>query len=170
MKRLLLWAGLGLLLLSAAIVGYGVWFVRRAVVDPVQVRATAQGSESGPLHVEISVTGSEEGVVITEIDLARALREAWGLGPPAGFALAPLALEERENGDEAAAYVAKYNLETVRYVGKFPVRPGTPARLSFPAERPQAASGEIRLQHERGIGVGGAIGFVSVRIGPAPSP
>jgi hypothetical protein len=170
MKRILLAAGVGLLVLVGAALTYGVWFVRRVVVDHVQVRATARSSEKGPIEIEVTAAGSQDGVVITDIDMDRSLRDTLGLSPPAGFTLEPLAVEDREKGDNRAVeYVAKYNREKVRYAGRLSVGPNTPALLRFSAERPNAASGQIRLQHERKIGVGGSIGFVSVRIGPQSS-
>jgi hypothetical protein len=168
---MLLAAGLGLLILVGAVLAYGVWFVRGVVVDHVEVRAAARTSEEGQIEIEITTTGSNDGVVITQIDMDRTLRDALGLSPPAGFTLAPLPLEEREKADkDAVEYVAEYNLEKVRYVGRLSVTPDAPRLLRFSAERPKAASGQIRLQHERKIGVGGSIGFVSVRTGTQASP
>ena len=154
----------------AAILAYGVWFVRSAVVDHVKVSATAKAVEKA-IEVEVVATGSGDGAVITVIDMERSLRDALGLSPPAGFTAAPMPLDAREKDDkEAAAYVEKYNREKVRYAGRLAVAPGAPTVLRFAAERPDAASGVIHLQHERKIGMGGSISFTSVTVGTQASP
>jgi hypothetical protein len=166
MKRLLIAAGLGLLLLVGAFVAYAAWFVRRVAVDPAEVRASLRPSQGGMIEIEVATTGTSGEVVITEIEIERPLRDALGLSPPAGFQAEPLHVEEAEREDkEAVAFVAKYNLGKVRYTGKLTVTPDIPAVLRFPAEHPIGATGQIRLQHERKVGMGGSIGFLSVPVG-----
>jgi hypothetical protein len=171
MKRILIGAGLILVVLVGAFAGYAIWFVRRAVVERVDVRASMRPLQENLIEIEVMTAGAKEGVVITEISMERQLRDALGLTPPAGFRAEPLPLEDRESGDEQAAeFVAKYNRERVRYTGQLLVTPGTPALLRFPVEHAGMARGQIELQHERKIGVGGSIGFVSVTVGKEWSP
>jgi hypothetical protein len=166
MRRLLIAVGLVVVLTIGAVLAYGVWFLRRVVGDQVKVAGTARVLDTA-IEIEVVVSGSEDGVVITEIDAERSVSEALGLHPPDGFSIEALRLEEREKGDaRAEGFVATFNREKVRYTGRRVVTPATPAVLRFPADRPQAGSGEIRLQHERQVGMGGSMGFLSVKIGP----
>ena len=166
MKRVAIATAITIAVAAAALLAYGAWFVRRAVVDDLHVAVTARPAGRDAVEIEILATGSADGAVITEIDMERSLRDGLGLRPPAGFVLEALKLEPREQGDEdAAAYVSRYNREKVRYTGRFEVSRDKPAVLRFPADHPQAASGVIRLQHERKIGLGGSIGFASVTVG-----
>jgi hypothetical protein len=164
-KRILVIVGLLTIVVAVALVGYVAWFLRNAVSDKTDVRASVRRLEDSVITVEVVVRGTNHPVTITEISLERALQEAVGLGPPEGFRVEALPLEDGEKNDpEAVEHVTKYNREKVRYVGSRAVKPGSSELLRFSAARPRAASGEIRLQHERKVGVGGSIGFTSVRL------
>jgi len=158
--------GLLTLVLVVALVGYVAWFVRRAVSDGTEVRASVRPLEDSVITVEVIVRGTDYSVTVVEISLERALQEALGLGPPEGFRAEALPLEDGEKDDlDVVEHVAKYNREKVRYVGKRTIKPCSGELLRFPVARPTAASGEIQLQYERKVGVGGSIGFTSVKLG-----
>jgi len=170
-KRMLIGAGILIFVVAVALAGYFAWFLRRVVSDRTEVRAVMRPLQGSIITVEVLVSGTDDAVTITEISLERSLQEAIGLGPPEGFRAEVLPLEDREKGNPAAAeYVARYNRERVRYVGVRTVGPGSGELLEFPVARPRAGSGEIRFQHERKVGVGGSIGFTSVRLGFAEGP
>jgi len=165
-KRILVIVGVLTIVVAVALVGYVAWFLRRAASDRTEVQASVRPLEDSVITVEVVVRGTDHPVTITEISLERALQDALGLGPPEGFKAEALALEDGEKDDpDAVEHVAKYNREKVRYVGTRTVKPGSRELLRFPVARPTAASGEIQLQHQRKVGVGGSIGFTSVKIG-----
>lgn len=171
MKRALVVAGLIVFILAGAIAGYVAWFVRRAVLDRTEVRASLRSVQASAIDVDVDVRGTQDPIAITEISMERSLQGALGISPPGGFKVEALPLEDREKGDPAAiAFVEKFNRESVRFVGSLVVKPGHTGLLKFPAEHPTAANGQMRLRYEKKLGLGGSTGFVSVNLGSPTGP
>ncbi len=111
---------------------------------------------------------------INEISLTRALAEALGLRPPDGFVVEDLPLSNREQSDPAMrAFVADYNRDNLRWVGRFELAAEGVTELAFPLSAAEPVAGSIQLTYESKLGTGSSMSFLRVATGgveglPAP--
>jgi hypothetical protein len=84
--------------------------------------------EARALVCTIELKGSDRPLFVESLSARRADAEAIGLGTPSGLALEPLPATPRDD----AEWVAQWNRDNVRFVGRIVLPPGHPARITFP--------------------------------------
>jgi hypothetical protein len=84
--------------------------------------------EAGALVCTIELTGSEKPLYLESLTARRADADAIGLGTPAGLALEPMPATPRDD----AEWVAQWNRDNVRLVGRIALPPAQPVRIVFP--------------------------------------
>ncbi len=111
---------------------------------------------------------------ISEISLSRALAEALGLQAPDGFIVEDLPLSNKEQSDAAMrAFVADYNRDNLRWVGRFELAAEGTTELKFPMSAAEPVAGTIQLTYESKLGTGSSMSFLRVATGPVeglPAP
>ncbi len=158
------------LLLGLILVAYLAW--RFVVRGDALVLATAKpGKEvSAQLkrvvpekEIVIEISVGTPNTRISEIDMSRVLAEELGVSPPPGFTVEELPLTEKEKSDkDTVEFAAKFNQETLRWVGDLAVAPGVPAEIVIPASRAAFLDGRVDLIYRRKSGFGGATGMLRV--------
>jgi hypothetical protein len=122
-------------------------------------------------EIVIEINNNSKNNSVSEITLSRATAAQLGVSPPQGFQQEPLPLTKDEaNNKETADFVAQFNQENLRWVGKFPLAPDAKSELVIPAKSTAQPTGRIHFQYEAKVGLGGSISSFSVNLAqPGPN-
>jgi hypothetical protein len=127
-------------------------------------------AQPGTILVEAVLSGSSDGFFIDDISCPVIVVQTFGLGPPVGFHVEPLPLEEDDRKDPTmVAFVEKWNAENVRWAGSLPLQPGVPVALLFPSSALSAVGGKLTISYERRGHFGGMSAATAVELNPSPN-
>jgi hypothetical protein len=144
------------------IIGAPIVFMTKAGEKPItaivkEVRANKE--------IILEINSDSNTYKIDQITLPRELASRLKISPPVGFREELLSVsKDEESNKEAVDFVAKFNSETLRWIGNFQIQPNSKSFIVLPVNNTTTMEGKIYFKYSVKHIIGGTISTFNVNL------